>query len=242
MPLPVTVDLMALARELERRGGKRKLRGTLERAWRAQSCLADLNQVRDILGVIDRLKAQTVSIDQTALVHAQSALMTTAILLYARATATSGSPPERGSIQLKDLTPQQRDDHKVLINIRNSALGHVETSADIAGDFWHALYLFAKQAGPGLWQCASASTRIGLNCDTVVVLKRQLPVAIEAVRARTSERLDEVLAAMQEVNLSNATMLRHQVDPVAWFGFLETARNMLAGAPGDETSLWIPLL
>ena len=242
MSLPVTVDLMALARELEHRGGKRKLRGALESAWRAQSCLADLNQVRDILAVIDRLKAQTVSIDQTTLVHAQSALMTTAILLYARATATGRSSRERGSIRLKDLTPQQREDHKTLIRIRNSALGHVETSADIAGDFWHALFVFAKQAGPGLWQYASASTSIGLNFDTVVVLKRQLPVAIEAVRARSHERLDDVLAAMQEINPSNATMLRHQVDPIAWFGSLETARKMLAGAPGEESSSWTPLL
>lgn len=241
MSLPVTINLMALAAELEAKGGKRKLRNALKSAWRAQSCLADLNQVQDICVEIDRLKLQTFSIGQTALVHMQGALMTTAILLYARATATGGSGRERGSIQLKNLTPEQQADHRVLIKIRNSALGHVETSTDIAGDFWHVDYLFAKQAGPGLWGFASASTSIGLNYDAVAALKRQLPVAITAIRERCRERLEDVQTAMSEAKPTELTMLRHQVDPVAWFGSLETARRMLAGAPGEESSCWIPL-
>lgn len=241
MSLPVTINLMALATELETKGGKRKLREALKNAWRAQSCLADLNQAQDVCAVIDRLRLETASIDQVALIQMQSALMTTAILLYARATATGGSARERGSIRLKNLTPRQLDDHKALVKIRNSALGHVETSADIAGDFWHVDYLFAKQAGLGLWSFASASTSIGLNYGTVAILKRQLPIAIKAIRARSQERLDDVIKAMAEVNPSNAAMLRHRVDPIAWFGSVETARKMLDGAPGEESALWIPL-
>lgn len=243
MPLPVTINLMALAEELEFRGGKRKLTGALKSAWRAQSCLADLYQVRDICTVIDSLKLSAAPLDQVALVHSQSALMTTAILLYARATSTGGTQKERGSIQLdlNKLTPQQRDDHKALIKIRNSALGHVETSANIGGDLWHVDYLFAKLVGPGRWGIASASTSIGLNYETIEMLKRQLPVAIEAIRAKSQQRLDDVQAVLQEVNPSSATMMRHQVDPIDWFGSLESARTMLSGQPGEESSSWIPL-
>lgn len=242
MPFPVTIDLMALAADLEK-GGKRKLRERMKSAWRAQSCLADLHQANDICGVLDRLaQQQQLSIDNAGLVHIHSALMTTAILLYARATYTSGSLRERGSIQLRNLTEQQNADHQALIKVRNSALGHVETSAAIAGDLWHADYVFAKLAGPGLWSFASGSTAIGLNLDTVAALKRQLPVAIDFVRARSHERLDAIQAALAEIKPSSATMMRHQVDPVTYFGSLDTARRMLAGKPGEESTAWIPLV
>jgi hypothetical protein len=243
MPLPLTVNLMALAIELERRGGKRKLAGVLRSAWRAQSCLADLNQVRDILVVLVDLRPSAPSMAPSAFVQVQSALMTSAILLYARATSTGGSSTERGSIRIvSSLTPEQRVDHKTLVDIRNRALGHVEHSASIEGDFWHAVYLFAKRVRNGTWGFASASTSIGLNFDTVAILNRQLPVAIDIIRERVRERLDHVHRAFQEMNPTEDLMLRHEVNPIDWFGSQESARMFLAGDPGDETSTWIPLI
>lgn len=56
--LPVTIDLLALAEALERRGSKRKLTGALRNAWRAQSCVADLRQAEGICETLDQTRTR----------------------------------------------------------------------------------------------------------------------------------------------------------------------------------------
>src|SRR3546814_11200986 len=73
----------------------------------------------------------------------------TAILLYARATATSGSKSERGSVQLdaSKLLPEQQADHDMIIRLRNGVIGHVAQGARIAGDLWHRDSYARREAG-----------------------------------------------------------------------------------------------
>ncbi len=246
MPFPVTVDLLAMARALESRGGKRDLSDSLRAAWRAQSCLADLRNASEVCEVFDQLPPGAIGpggIGPGGITHIKSALLTSAILLYVRATATGGSKTERGSIQLdlKKLNLEQRNDHKTLINIRNGAIGHVEAGATIGGDLWHADYLFAKEASKSAWRIASGSTSIGFNVDTLAALKRQLPVALEAVGAKCRRRLDHIHKTLDAAKVSRSTMLRYSVDPIDYFGSVESARMMLSGNPGDEMSQWMPL-
>jgi hypothetical protein len=240
---PVTIDLLSLAETLERRGGKRKLAGALRSAWRAQSCVADLRQAETLCETLHQLTAGPPTFGPPPLLSIQSSLLSTAILLYARATSTGGSRSERGSVQLdgSKLTPEQREDHKTLIGLRNSALGHVQTGTRLAGDLWHRDYLFAKRVKQDTWGVASGSTSIGLHFEAMAILRRQLPVALAILVARTRKRIDDATQALQESHPSEATMLRHQVDPVTWFGSIETARAMLGGSPGEESSAWLPL-
>ena len=239
--LPDTIDLMAMAAALEARGGKRRLSGALRNAWRSQSCLADLRQAQDICGVLDQLTAGPLFIEST-LTQIQGSLLASAILLYARATHTSGSGNERGAITLDDkkLSAEQRQDHRALIKIRNTALGHVESRAAIEGDMWHVDYLFAKRVSPDTWSFASASASIGFNIDAFAMLKRQLPISADTVAAKARERLDDINKVLKEANPSDAAMMRYAVDPVAWFGSVESARMMLDGAPGVEKTSWLP--
>src|SRR3546814_14909920 len=87
----------------------------------------------------------------------------TAILLYARATATSGSKSERGSVQLdaSKLSPEQQADHDMIIRLRNGAIGHVEQGARIEGDLWHRDFLFANGSGAGK---RTGERRMGKEC------------------------------------------------------------------------------
>lgn len=167
-----------------------------------------------------------------------------AILLYVRATSTGGSKNERGSIQLdlKKLTTKQKEDHNTLIRLRNSAVGHVETGTNIAGDFWHRDFLFAKGLGPGNWEIASASTSIGFHFATMDILKRQLPIATELVTARCQQRLGDAISALRDARPSDAMMLRYEVNPIEWFGSAEAALMALKARPGEELSAWLPLL
>ncbi len=241
--LPVAVDLMKLASSIEARGGSRKLAGTFRMAWRAQSCVADLRQAQAACDALKKLPLLSSALDSATLLSTQSALFASAVTLYARATATSGSPRERGSIQLETakLTDEQQKDHKTLVTLRNSALGHVESGATIAGDFWHRDFLFAKAVGPGNWQVACASTSIGFHLEAAEILERQLPVATQMVLARCRERIEDAMEALRQLEPSSASLLRYQVDPIAWFGSVETARVALEGEPGEELSSWGPL-
>jgi hypothetical protein len=238
---PITVDLMGLANQLIATGGKRSVVGVLTNAWRAQSCVADLRQAEEMRAQINRLPGTGAGFSEVA--NLQTGLMTSAVILYARATHTSGSKRERGSIQLdiKKMTPQQQTDHRALIRIRNGAVAHVEANEQIAGDHWHANYLFAKRVREGTWAYASGSTSIGINFDVVRILERQIPVATQMLRAICQKRLDDVELALREARISEATILRHQVDPLEWFGSPEVAQLMLRGRPGEESSLWLPL-
>src|SRR3546814_19010802 len=81
---------------------------SLEQAQGACDALAQVTKAAD-------------GIDPLALLYVQSGLLMTAILLYARATATSGSKSERGSVQLdaSKLLPEQQADHDMIIRLRN---------------------------------------------------------------------------------------------------------------------------
>lgn len=241
--LPVTVNLMKLAASIDARGGNKKVSSALRQAWRAQSCSADLEQAQGACDALHRVTGTSDNMDPVVLLHVQSGLLTTAILLYARATATSGKPNERGSVQLEasKLTPEQQEDHATIIRLRNGAIGHVEQGAKIAGDLWHRDFLYAKGRGPGDWEISSASLSIGFHVEVSETLRRQLPVATEIVKAKCRERLDKAIASLRYAKISDKALLRYKVDPVEWFGSIEAALFIHSGAPGTESSAWMPL-
>lgn len=242
--LPATVDLMRLGNALESKGVSRKLARALRTAWRAQSCFADLGQAQGACDTLDTLTPAVIG-DPGVLLHVQSSLLSTAILLYARATTTSSAKAnERGSIQLDlaKLTAEQVEDHNTLVRVRNGALGHVENGAPIAGDYWHRDFLFAKRVGATNWEVASASTSIGFHLETFTVLKRQLPVSAGQLQSKCQERIAGAMDVIRELNLRDIDLLRYQVDPIQWFGSLPTALMALGVKSGEEASGWTPLL
>ena len=54
---------------------------------------------------------------------------------------------------------------------------------------------------------------IGLHFEALAIQRRQLPVALEIIAARSRERIDEAMQALDETRPSEETMLHHQVDP-----------------------------
>lgn len=242
--LPLTVDLMKLGRAVEARGGSKKLIRALRTAWRAQSCFADLRQAQGACDALDALLVGSASLDPGTLLHLQSGTLATAILLYARATSSSSAKAnERGATQLDlgKLTSAQAEDHQTLLRIRNGAIGHVESGTDIAGDYWHRDFLFAKRADVANWEVASASTSIGFHRDIFLVLKRQLPIASAQLQAKSRERLQGAMGAIREMGLKDSDLLRYQIDPVKWFGSAHAALMLLSTKSGEEAAAWTPL-
>jgi hypothetical protein len=238
---PPFADLTALIGKLDKLGKYGELRKTLVQAWRAQSCLADLKQAQDCHDVLVRIVKRPRSADTPELLTTERALLTTAIMLYARATSTSGQRGERGSIQLErgKLPPDQWRDHQALLEVRNQAFAHVYTSQAVGGYQWHREMVFAVERPSGIWEAASATNQIGYHKETVERLGRMLPVARQIVREKFQRRLGAVTEKINEASVPRELFLDCQFDPVRTFGTEEAVQRVLAGKQGGEASFWV---
>lgn len=237
--LPLFTDLKALAEERARHGNV-SLRAMMTQAWKAQSCLGDLRQAMDCAVVLRRHAKTATKKGSAETLVIEKALLTTAIMLYARATSTNGQGGERGSIQLaeKHLTPEQWADHNVILDVRNQAMAHVYSGRRFSEHDWHKEKFFAVSFGNNHWKPASATNQTSFHAATFDRLERMLPVAHAALKAKFLERMGAVAKAVN-TELKQEVLRKHAFDPVATFGSVEAVREVLAGSENTEASFWI---
>jgi hypothetical protein len=240
MAFPPFSNLSALIGKLEKLGKYGELRNVLVTAWRAQSCLADLRQSQDCYDVLEGILKRPRSDDNPELLTTERALLMTAIMLYARATSTSGQRGERGSIQLErgKLTSEQWKNHQALVEVRNQALAHVYPSQQVGGFQWHREIVFAIERPSGMWEAASASNQVSYHKETVERLGRMLPVAKLIVKEKFQKRLAGVTSKINEASVPRDLFIQCQFDPVLTFGSEEAVQRVLAGKQGGEASFW----
>lgn len=240
MQLPVFTDLRELAEDMARRGSAPSVRAAIATAWRAQSCLGDLRQSADCAIALRDLTGRPREMDTAALMTTERALLTTAVLLYARATSTSGQKDERGSIQLErtKLTPEEWEAHCNIIDVRNQALAHVYSLRETGGHVWHRDKFFAVQNPDGVWAPVLASNQTSFREDALKQLELMLPVALREVRAKLMKRMGAV-ARLLNGQITTAQLLKHAFDPVETFGSLAAVQAVLDGREDGETSFWV---
>lgn len=241
MSIPPFVNLSSLAAELERSAKDNKLRMALKQAWRAQSCLGDLTQAKDCCSLLRSMVGRPRKADTAELLTVERALLTTAVVLYARATSTSGQKGERGSIQLErgKLTKEQWEDHQSLLEVRNQALAHVYSSQEVGSYLWHRELFFAVEVKAGCWKTASATNQIGFHAATLDRLERMLPIASGIIMERFQKRMSAISARINEGDVPQSLMLAHQFDPVKAFGSEEAIRTLLASTSQKEVAFWV---
>ena len=151
------------------------------------------------------------------------ALLMSAVTLYARATRTSGSQGERGSVSIvAKLSPAQLEDHEVLIDIRNRALAHVYSGEATADGVWHDERLFAVDCGDIGWQPASVTKRFQFNQSTFDRLLRQIPVAHALLLARFHERIHQLTDLLNRSDAATVELFEsHLFNPVGLFGSID---------------------
>lgn len=239
MDFPAFTDLGALADELAKRGDV-KLRALMTQAWRVQSCLGDIRQAIDCMDALTALVDRPKSEDTAARLATERALMTTIIMLYARATSTSTGKGERGSIQLdKDrLSASEWADHTAIVDVRNQAMAHVYTSRSLNDHDWHREKFFAVHIGDGVWKPASATNQTGYHQATADRLSRMLPVAQRELKAKFDKRMAAVSKMIND-DVKGGALFKHVFDPVPVFGSEEGVRLVLGGAPQGESAFWI---
>lgn len=238
MTFPSFTNLTVLIGKLEKLGKYGELRKTLMQAWRAQSCLADLKQAQDCYDVLQGILKRPGTEDTPELLTTERALLITAIMLYARATSTSGHKGERGSIQLERgrLSPDQWKDHQAIIEVPNRAFGNVYSSQAVGGYYWHREMVFAVERPSGMWEAASASNQTSYRKDTVKSLGRMLPVAKGIVKEKFQRRLGAVTEKINAASVPRELFIECQFDPARAFGGEEAVRRVLAGKQGGEAS------
>jgi len=156
-----------------------------------------------------------------------------AVMLYARATRTSGQTNERGSIQLAEskMTPEQNADHINLLEVRNRALAHVYRESPIASYIWHEDVVFAVDLAEQGWKPAVGSNRISFHVPTFERLLRQIPVAEEFLMRAFHRRMNATMQMMNDGSVPLDLFLRCRFDPVAKFGGVKAVEHILAGIP-----------
>jgi hypothetical protein len=239
MNFPPFSDLSALALQLESSGKCPELRKKLRQAWRAQSCLADLTQSQECCEALRSILDRPRTADTPALLTTERALLTTAVILYARATSTSGQSGERGSIQLdrKKLTDDEWKNHNALLDIRNQVLAHVYSTRAVNSHEWHREMFFAVEVNDGAWKPASATNQTGFQAETLEYLESMLPLANKLLLGKFRKNMAAVNDQIKQVPQS--LLLEHRFDPVTVFGSIEAVRRLLAGASQETASFWV---
>jgi hypothetical protein len=234
LELPRFTDLRGMAGDLSDNPLYRKLATTIGKAATAQSCASDLAQARTVCQALDALLAsprKKGSIERSA---TENALLMTGVLLYVRATSTSGGKGERGSIDISSkLNEDQLIDHKALVEVRNRALAHVYSRELVANDLWHEDQLFLVETEQG-WKPAAATKRFQFHRPTLDRLRNQVPVAsalITAIFHKHTNRLTELLSS-NPVEL--ALFEKNLFDPIPFFGSEQGVLSALAGMPSGS--------
>ncbi|UAJ10004.1 hypothetical protein [Polymorphobacter megasporae] len=225
------VDLRGVARDVGDDIRYARLLTTLRKAAQAQSCQSDLSQA---LSCCDALKQLLLSPRKRGTIERssiESSLLFNAITLYARGTSTSGKMSERGPIDINSkLDDNQRDDHQILLKIRNRAIAHVYLEEDVADAIWHHENLFLVEIEDG-WKIGAATKRVQFHKPTLDRLYRQLPIAIDIISDLCRKHLDRVTVVLSQNPVTSQTLAKNLIDPIAFFGSRQNVLDAVAGLP-----------
>lgn len=240
MTFPTFTDLAALADDLTLRGASPKLRSAITMAWRAQSCLGDLRQCQDCVTLLRQSIDESRDTDTADVLVIERSLMSTAVMLYARATSTSGQHGERGSIQLEQskMQPDEWADHCKILAVRNQAMAHVYADRDAGDHVWHRDVIFAVERPHGGWSVASASNQTSYHAPTLRRLERMVPVATLAIKAKFDKRISTV-TSMLSGKVKVALLRKHAFSPETVFGSAEAVEAILGGSGKGDAAFWV---
>lgn len=238
---PPFADIEAIVAELGDRPEGARLKGTLDQANRAHSCVSDLREAATCVEALGEMLDSIRRRGRLTRVATEAALLRAAVTLYERSTAAGAKHGERGSIQIRHkLGDQERRDHDLLVALRQRTYAHVYHQEDIEGTVWHDQVFFAIGLPDGQWRPATASHRVQFDRNAFEALKRQLPIAERLVTARFYRRLGELAEVLNSSSIDVSAFARHGFDPVVKFGSEDAVRSVLAGQTRGSASFGAP--
>lgn len=237
--LPKFADGEALARDLQRDPRYASLANVIRRAALEQSCASDLSQASSCCDALKWLLESPRQKGTLTRAATENALLTTAILFYARATATSGKKGERGSVDVRDgfrkHDPDLVIEHQAIIAVRNRAIAHVYPNEIIAGELWHEERPFLVEQAEG-WLPAGAKRSIQFHRLTFDRLVRLIPIAQGIIFAKYHKSTGRMTDLYNANPIPQKLLAKHKIDPVAFFGSEQAVRDALAGIPAGSAA------
>jgi hypothetical protein len=236
MTLPRFTDLRGIVRDIQDDPAYPGLANTIRRASTAQSCVSDLRQAETCCEALEALLLSPRKKGTMTRSTTENALLMTGVLLYARATSTSGSMGERGSTDISSkLDAAQLIEHEALLEVRNRALAHVYSRTMIADGVWHDDTFFLVETDQG-WKPAAGTKRFLFHRPTFDRLRRQLPIAGRLVKEVYHKRLNRLTDLLSENPVEWAIFEKNLFDPIQFFGSEQGVLNALAGMSDGEAS------
>lgn len=204
-------DLGKFAFELRRRGQHKNVVDAIFSALDAHSAQADLQSALDALAA---LKGFAQRDDETFDNHAIAlALLSNAVILYARATHTQQKARKTFNIASR-LTPGQKIVHRELYDLRNDAIAHFGTGKSYSGPNWvreTALFYI----GPHGSKFGISSRRFTFDRSVVDRINAQVAVAHGIMTDIRAEKSTFCATLMNGLLKGNRAML----ELLATFGF-----------------------
>jgi hypothetical protein len=162
-----------------------------------------------------------------------------AVLLYARATATSGQKGERGSVAIAaKLTADHLPDHEALLKVRNRASAHVYPHEVTVDDVvWHRDVALLVEVGLA-WQPVMASQSTQVHFPTIERLRRLIPIAHSILSAAFHDAVGKLTVVLQDHPAPIEAFEANLVDPISIFGSEEAVQQALAGRETGRATIY----
>lgn len=178
--------------------------------------------------------------------HAVSALLTTTILLYARATKSNSN--HRATLDLHAFfSNEERKEHDWICNLRDDALAHYGPGEIFNGAHWHQEMVMLPLDRPNDARILMASRRVAASPEVVSRVKQQvhraLILAQRIIQRRDEALVDEAEKAMDSDDQFTAFLKRFVIDLKDVFEghpITETAINGPRLGPSTEI-VWAPV-
>jgi hypothetical protein len=190
-----TFDLGALARYLVSERKHLKLAGAIEGVIACHSLQSDLVIASETLDELEAVIATRSGSDSATLRSVEQALLSSAIVLYARATKTTSRQRKVFDPRSK-FTAAQLIVHQELCDLRDDAIAHFGSGGSYLGE-WQAETAML-QCIDGKWKVGTTSRRQSVDRALLQRLRGQIAVALDILRELYRQRNDAVIDALHE--------------------------------------------
>lgn len=231
------LDVAGLAAELEGDAAYAIVLRKLRAARSAQSCVSDLRLAQDHVEALEHSLNVEGTTDVTRRRSIETALSTTGVLLYVRATDDDGRGGGRGSIKVTaKLSADAKEAHARLVKLRHTAIAHIDDEKAPPEYAWRETLIFGRWREG--WNLGVTTRQTTSNQRVLDDLKLCLSEAEPLLRAKAVKRINELTTALAVVPAE--VFDRHTVEPGSFFNGDALAAALLnSGEPGSDATIHV---
>ena len=202
-------NLTALSERLFVEGRLERLAGKIQRAQELASLHADLMMALESLDALDALVTTPAAPGDFARAITEAALMSNAVVLYARATQTKSN--ERKDFDLRSrFSADENVVHQELADLRDKAIAHFGSGGSYLGE-WQAELVVLEASVTGDARVGVATRRITLDKKLVARARVQIERACMLMREISRAKVDAVTDELNELASADIDLINKEI-------------------------------